>query len=171
MSDSNGLKTRSSADCESGGAGFPPAIASTAIKFITAMRFIDTNILLYRISLLEVDEPKHRISVNLLAATDLRLSVQVVQEFYVQATRPSRGDPLKHEEAVGLIQSWKRFNPVPITAEIVDAALIGRERWGISYWDAAIIEAARFARCDIILSEDLNHSQDYGGVRVVDPFR
>ncbi|MFN0127966.1 MAG: PIN domain-containing protein [Verrucomicrobiales bacterium] len=124
------------------------------------MRFIDTNILLYRISLLEVDAPKHQIAANILSATDLRLSVQVLQEFYVQATCPSRGDPLKHEEAVGLIQTWKRFQPVSITAEIVDAALIGRERWGIPYWDAAILEAARGAGCDIVLSEDLNHSHN-----------
>lgn len=37
--------------------------------------------------------------------------------------------------------------------------------------DAAIIEAARNAGCDTVLSEDLNHGQDYGGVRVVNPFR
>ena len=135
------------------------------------MRFVDTNVLLYRVSLVEAEAAKHRIATELLSATDLRLSVQVLQEFYVQATRSTRADALTHEEAAGLIRSWKRFHPVSITPEILDAALVARERWGICYWDAAIIEAARSAGCDIVLSEDLNDGQGYGGVRVVNPFR
>lgn len=136
-----------------------------------AMRFIDTNILLYRVSMREDEAAKQRIATDLLGATDLRLSVQVLQEFYVQATRLSRKDALTHEESVGLIRSWKRFDPVAITPEILEAALVARERWNISYWDAAIIEAARAAGCEIVLSEDLKHGQDYGGVRVENPFR
>jgi len=137
---------------------------------MTVMRFVDTNVLLYRVSLTEADAAKHRIASDLLAESDLRLSVQVLQEFYVQATRPSRGDALEHEEAVGLIRSWKRFQPIPITSEILDAALVARERWRISYWDAAILEAARCAGCDTVLSEDLSDGQDYGGICVFNPF-
>lgn len=135
------------------------------------MRFVDTNVLLYRVSLLESEADKHRVASELLASTDLRLSVQVLQEFYVQATRPTRAGALSHENATGLIRTWKRFDPIAITLGILDAALVARERWGISYWDAAIIEAARSADCRIVLSEDLNDGQDYGGVRVVNPFR
>ncbi|MCU0751284.1 MAG: PIN domain-containing protein [Akkermansiaceae bacterium] len=135
------------------------------------MRFVDTNILLYRVSLLDREAEKQRVATELLRYPDLRLSVQVLQEFYVQATRCTREGALTHEEATGLIRSWKRFHPVSITPEILDAALLARERWGISYWDAAIIEAARSAGCDTVLSEDLNDGQDYGGVRVVNPFR
>jgi predicted nucleic acid-binding protein len=51
------------------------------------------------------------------------------------------------------------------------AALATRERYGISYWDAAILEACRSLGCDVVLSEDLNDGQDYGGVRVENPFR
>jgi predicted nucleic acid-binding protein len=138
---------------------------------MTAMRFIDTNILLYRVSLSPIDAEKHRVATDLLASEDIRLSVQVLQEFYVQATRPNRDQALTHDEARGLIQSWKRFDPISITPEILDAAMVARERWKISYWDAAIIEAARGADCEIVLSEDLNDGQDYGGVRVINPFR
>jgi hypothetical protein len=45
------------------------------------------------------------------------------------------------------------------------------ERWKVSYWDAAIVEAARAAGCPVLLSEDLQHGMDFAGVRVVDPFR
>jgi predicted nucleic acid-binding protein len=135
------------------------------------MRFVDTSVLLYRVSLLDADAVKHRIATDLLSSANLRLSVQVLQEFYVQATRRTRDAALNHEEATGLIRSWKRFQPTSITPEIMEAALAACERWGISYWDAAILEAARSAGCDTVLSEDLNDTQNYGGVRVVNPFR
>jgi predicted nucleic acid-binding protein len=51
------------------------------------------------------------------------------------------------------------------------AALDARERFQLSYWDAAIIEAARAMGCAHVLSEDLNDGQDYAGVRVTNPFR
>jgi predicted nucleic acid-binding protein len=41
----------------------------------------------------------------------------------------------------------------------------------LSYWDAAIIEASRAMGCTQVLSEDLSDGQDYGGVRVTNPFR
>jgi predicted nucleic acid-binding protein len=41
----------------------------------------------------------------------------------------------------------------------------------ISYWDAAILEAARSVGCEVVLSEDLSHGQDYAGIRVENPFR
>ncbi len=45
-----------------------------------------------------------------------------------------------------------------------------RQRFGISYWDAAIFEAARARGCEVVLSEDLGDGQDYAGVRVENPF-
>jgi len=57
------------------------------------------------------------------------------------------------------------------TLLLVEAALRTTERFQISYWDAAIIEAARTLGCREILSEDLGDGQDYGGVRVTNPFR
>lgn len=51
------------------------------------------------------------------------------------------------------------------------AALDARQRFQLSYWDAAIIEASRAMGCTQVLSEDLNDRQDYGSVRVANPFR
>jgi predicted nucleic acid-binding protein len=48
--------------------------------------------------------------------------------------------------------------------------MAARERYGLSYWDAAIIEAARFLGCDEVLSEDLNHGQNFDGSLAVNPF-
>jgi predicted nucleic acid-binding protein len=61
--------------------------------------------------------------------------------------------------------------PVPdVTRDVMRAALATGQRFGISYWDAAIIEAARTLGCDVVLSEDLTTDVDYDGVRVENPF-
>jgi predicted nucleic acid-binding protein len=134
------------------------------------VRFLDTNILLYRISTDPAEREKRMIAAKLLKERDLHLSVQVLQEFYVQATRSTRKDRIAHEEAVALIESWKRFPVQPITLDVLDAALRAKDRWQLSYWDAAIIEAARCAGCDTIFSEDLSDGQSYDGIRVLNPF-
>jgi predicted nucleic acid-binding protein len=135
------------------------------------VRFVDTNVLLYAISRDPDEQEEAQRANDLLAARDLALSVQVLQEFYVQATRASRPDPLAHEHAVKLVESFLRFPVVEVTAAVMLAALDTRERFRISYWDAAILEAGRSVGCDVVLSEDLSDGQDYAGVRVENPFR
>jgi predicted nucleic acid-binding protein len=135
------------------------------------VRFADTNILLYAISRDPAEQDKAKRASDILAERDLVLSVQVLQEFYVQATRPSRPDAIGHRQAVLLIESFRRFQVQDITSAIMMGALDARERFQLSYWDAAIIEASRAAGCTQVLSEDLSDGQDYGGVQVINPFR
>ncbi len=134
------------------------------------MRFADTNILLYAISRDPQERAKATRANQILASREIGLSTQVLQEFYVQATRETRPDRLTHEQAAALVQSFLRFPVQDTTTRIVLAALSTRERFVISYWDAAIIEAARTLGCSLVLSEDLGHGQDYDGVRVENPF-
>jgi predicted nucleic acid-binding protein len=134
------------------------------------VRFVDTNILLYAISRAPDEAPKARRANELLAAGDVGLSVQVLQEFYVQATRASRRDAITHEQAVGLVEAWRRFPVQEQTVDVMTAAFETRRRFGISYWDAAIIEASRVLGCAVVLSEDLDTGTDYDGVRVLNPF-
>jgi len=135
------------------------------------VRFVDTNVLLYTISRDPAEQPKAKQANDILTDRELALSVQVLQEFYVQATRASRPDPITHQQAVRLIESFRRFYVQDITSSILMAALDTRQRFQLLYWDAAIIEAARAMGCTEVLSEDLNDGQDYGGVRVTNPFR
>lgn len=133
------------------------------------MRFVDTNILLYSLGN-EPDQEKARVARRLLDERDLALSVQVLQEFYVQATREGRADALTHEQASRLVESFLRFPVQELTVDIVQAAMDTSRRFQVSYWDAAILEAARALGCEVVLSEDLNSGQEYGGVRVKTPF-
>lgn len=135
------------------------------------MRFVDTDVLLDAVSRDETEREKAARANELLAGRDVALSVQVLQEFSVQATRESRRDPLTHEQAAKLVDSFLRFPVQQITTAVLLAALATRQRFGISYWDAAILEAARALGCEVVLSEDLADGADYAGVRVENPFR
>ncbi len=135
------------------------------------MRFVDTNVLLYAASTAAEEARKTAVARALLASPDLALSVQVLQEFYVQATRAGRRDPLTHRQAATLIEAWLRFPVQETSVALVQAAADTSHRRRMSYWDAAIVEAARMLGCDVVLSEDLTDGQDFGGVRIENPFR
>lgn len=134
------------------------------------MRFVDTSVLLYAASTDPAEEQKRRTALRILDAEDVALSVQVLQEFYVQATHSTRADPLSHEQAALLVEAFLRFPIQDNTVTLLRAALATRDRFRISFWDASIIEAARFLGCAVVLTEDLNHDQDFDGVRVENPF-
>ena len=135
------------------------------------MRFVDTNVLLYAVGKSRAERSKTEVAQRLLESGDLGLSVQVLQEFYVQATRATRRDRLAHAQAAALVESFLRFPTQDLTVSILRAALDTRDKFGISYWDAAILESARSLGCAEVLSEDLHHGQDYNGVVVDNPFR
>jgi len=135
------------------------------------VRFVDTNVLLYAVSTDPGEAAKATMARALLESTDLALSVQVLQEFYVQATRPTRQHRLTHDQASLLVEAWLRFPVQDTTAPIMLAAASTAHRSRISYWDAAVIEAARALGCATVLSEDLADGRDYDGVHVENPFR
>jgi predicted nucleic acid-binding protein len=134
-------------------------------------RFIDTNILLYSISRDSAEARKRDIAIALLDADDLALSVQVLQEFYVQATRATRPDSLSHDIAVGLMRTWLRFTVHEITLPVMIGALEIKAIYGLSYWDAAIVAAARALGCRELLSEDISHGREVESVTITNPFR
>jgi predicted nucleic acid-binding protein len=134
-------------------------------------RFVDTNVLLYSISRHPREVAKRERAVAILSADDLALSAQVLQEFYVQATRSGRADALPRETAAGLVRAWARFPVQEISLGIVTAAMEIHARHGFSYWDSAIIAAAQALGCRDLLSEDMTHGQRIGDLQIVNPFR
>jgi predicted nucleic acid-binding protein len=135
------------------------------------VRFVDTNVLLYAISTDPNETEKAAAARAILESADLALSVQVLQEFYVQATRPTRPYPITHEQASLLVEAWLRFPVQDITVPIMLAAATTAQTCRISYWDAAVVEAARALGCAAVLTDELADGRDYGGVHVENPFR
>ena len=134
------------------------------------MRFADTNILLYAVSPLPEEAAKQQLANQLLNEGDLALSAQVLQEFYVQATHPSRSWRFSHERAVAFIETLLDFPVQPVDIAVLQNAFAIRQRFGLNYWDCAILAAARLLGCDAVYSEDMSDTQDYDGLRVINPF-
>ena len=135
------------------------------------MRFVDTNVLIYAVSSLPQEAGKRRRALELLDEPDLALSVQVLQEFYHQARLPTRPHPMTHEDALGFLEHFISLTVQPMTVELFQSAVVMSRRFRISYWDGAILAAARALDCDAIYTEDLNPEQEYDGLRVIDPFK
>ncbi|MCX6592739.1 MAG: PIN domain-containing protein [Acidobacteria bacterium] len=133
--------------------------------------FLDTNILLYSISSAPKERGKRDRAIELLDDDAGVLSVQVLQEFYVQATRPSRSGAVTHQQAETLIEAWLRFRIEDLTVAVLKKALSIRQALGFSYWDSAVVASALAAGCDTLYSEDLSNGQVIEGVTIVNPFR
>jgi len=133
-------------------------------------QFFDTNILLYAY---DTDAGEKRIVAAGLVASALReptrtaISVQVLQEFFVNFTRSGQSD----ESAAILIDDFSAWGIVANTRELFLKGLEARARWQLSLWDAMILAAARQVGAPVLYTEDLNHGQHYGTVRVMNPFR
>jgi len=133
--------------------------------------FLDTNILLYSISQNAAESPKRDRALALLDDDSGSLSIQVLQEFYVQATRSSRADAIPHELAAGLIEAWSRFRIQDMTLPVLKMALRIRKTHGFSFWDSAILAAALVLGCDRVYTEDLAHGQVVDRLAIINPFR
>lgn len=136
---------------------------------MTAQLFIDTNVLLYAGSNASADQAKRQVARQVVSQPGIAFSAQVLQEFYVAAVTKKRLS-MTHDEAVAVLVALTGFPVCPVTRDLVLEAIATKTRFGISYWDAAILAAAKQLGCHTVYSEDLSHGQDYDGVRVLNPF-
>jgi predicted nucleic acid-binding protein len=136
----------------------------------TTPAFVDTNILLYAASTNPSEAGKRDAARAILVAGDYGFSVQVAQEFFVNATGKLK-PPLSSTDAMEFLRAVSPAAVVDLDYALFEEAVQIQERFKISYWDSAIVAAAKRARCDTLYSEDLANGQIYDGIRVVDPFR
>jgi predicted nucleic acid-binding protein len=132
--------------------------------------FVDTNVFLYSVDSSEPEkQPIARSWLRALwRARAGRLSVQILQEFYVNATRLDPGlDPVEARAAVEALASW---NPLTIDPSLLGAAWDIEDRFGFSFWDSLIVAAAQRTGCTHLLTEDLQDGQVVDGLMIVDPF-
>jgi predicted nucleic acid-binding protein len=131
--------------------------------------FLDTNILLYA-ALGHGHAAGRWARARAIALTeDYCTSGQVLAEFYEVATRQG-ATPLTPDQA----REWIRVIALkpcqPMTPDVVLAGVDNARRYQLSYWDGAIIAAAEKIGAKVLYSEDLNHGQTYGSIRVENPF-
>ena len=131
--------------------------------------FLDTNVLIYAVSSAAAESAKKEKALELIAHVDFGLSAQVLQEFYVNVTRKI-AQPLDVAAAMDLLEQFRSFPIVWTDFPLIVAGVEGSLRFGISYWDAAIIAAAESLGAAVLYTEDLNHGQHYGSVQAINPF-
>lgn len=131
--------------------------------------FLDSNVLLYAAADVRKEAAKKEAALRPIADTNFGTSLQVLGEFYDNARRKAKLSigPERMREALRLLKSRPL---VDHTSALFDRAVALAERYGIRYYDAAIVAAAQELGARTLYSEDLSHGQDYGGVKVVNPF-
>jgi len=134
--------------------------------------FVDTNVLIYAH---DVDAGrKHEIAKELLRALWTEragmLSTQVLQEFYVNATRKIR-KPLTKPEARSVVDTYAPWCVDGIATGDIVAAFQIEDHARIAFWDALIIAVAARSGARRVVSEDLNAGQAIAGVTVQNPFK
>ena len=132
--------------------------------------FVDTNVLVYSASARRASKRDiaRRLLGTLAATKSVVISTQVLQEFYVVATRKGTLTPHLGRQMIGLFR--EQFEVAVVTPdrilEAIDCSILNQ----ISFWDALLIASASAANCEELWTEDLNPNQTISGVRIVNPF-
>lgn len=133
--------------------------------------FVDTNVLVYARDASETNKQPLAMAWMraLWESRQGRLSVQVLQEYYVTVT--AKLNPgLERSVARADIRDMGAWNPLPVDSALLEDAWKIEDRYGFSLWDAAIVAAATRCGCRYLLTEDLQAGQDLDGTVVVNPF-
>lgn len=132
-------------------------------------RFFDTNILVYAHG--RGESAKHDAAraciEDATGAEEFVLSTQVLAEFYWTALRLKIMGP---GQAQALVRLWSEHDVVAHTPDLILRAMSLHQQHSLKFWDALIVQAALDARCDLLLSEDLQHGRRFGELEVRNPF-
>lgn len=131
--------------------------------------FLDTNILVY---LFDFDEPENKTIAEGIFGEypEIRLSTQVLQEFYVTVTR-KLGRPMPPEQALTVVEQFQTYPVAVVTNQIVTKGIRRSIDSNLSFWDALIVETALAEKADLLVTEDLQDGWRIGSMRVWNPFR
>lgn len=136
---------------------------------MTADCFLDANILLYASSSAPADRPKRERAEELILNTRFAVSAQVLQEFIANALK-KKALGITEANIDATLELASHVPVLPITHELVIASVTLRRRHKLSHGDAEIVAAALELGCHTLYSEDFNHDQNFGTVRIVNPF-
>lgn len=129
--------------------------------------FVDTNVLVYVVD--RTDRRKNEIACLILGDDSLVISTQVLNEF-VAVVRRKFPEQFTWPECAVAVDTFSRWRVVTTDTQIVRNAITIASNHQISYWDSLILAAASQAKCDTILTEDLQAGTEIMGIRIVNPF-
>jgi predicted nucleic acid-binding protein len=129
--------------------------------------FFDTNVIAYAAGSAEEEKAKRDAARNLMQTRSITISTQVMLELYGVLRKKLA---YSADAAIEWVQTLQGDTVVSLTAADVLGAIAIARRYDISHWDGLILVAAENAGLDLVYTEDLNHGQTYGKVRVCNPF-
>lgn len=128
--------------------------------------FFDTSIVVYAV---KGDDPRAATAEALLASGGI-ISVQVLNEFVAVASRKLRMEWKEIHEALAYIRELCGKKVVTTTLDIHKSALGISQRYGYHIYDSLMVAAAHEMGCVTLYSEDMQHGQKIGSLRIVNPF-
>ena len=132
--------------------------------------FLDTNILIYQMDIRDVVKQKK--CRELVKALVLRLeaviSTQILQEFYVACTTKLKIKPILVK---GMMHGFENMEVVTVGPDLINEAVDTSIQYHISFWDSLVIVSAESAKCQNLVTEDLNEGQVIRNVRIQNPMK
>ncbi len=132
--------------------------------------FLDTNILLYAATAAPSEAAKQDRAYELIATENFGLSTQVLQEFFHNATAKVR-IKMRPDKALAWLAELDERPCIVVDYDVFRRGAAISVRYKITYWDGAIVAAAEALGAPVLYTEDLNHGQSYGSVKVLNPFK
>jgi predicted nucleic acid-binding protein len=134
--------------------------------------FLDTNIIIYAydVSAGDKHEIARKIMVDLWDSGLGVISTQVLQEFFVNITQKIP-KPLDKRLTKDILSDLLKWDVVVNDGESILEAVEILLKYGYSFWDSLIIEAAIRSGSEVLLSEDLTHGQKINGLTINNPFK
>lgn len=135
--------------------------------------FLDTNVFVYAFDTREPAKSQRAAELIRSAVASRRgvVSYQVVQEFFnIALTRFAK--PFSTREAEdSLAVTFKPILAVHSSPRLVMEALRVHGQYQFSWYDALIVAAALQAECSVLYTEDMQHGQRVGDLKIQNPFR
>jgi len=133
--------------------------------------FVDSNVLVYAKDSSEGKKQERALEwvEHLWRHRSGRISIQVLEEYYVTVTRKLKPG-IDANQARGEVRDLLAWRPLPLDHLLVEKAWTVEERFHLSFWDALIVSAAKLTDCKFLLTEDLQSGQDFDGLKIVNPF-
>jgi len=133
--------------------------------------FVDTNILVYSRDGSEPDkQAKARQWLTQLWQQEMgRISTQVMNEYYVTVTQKLKPG-LSREQARSDLRALAVWQPLEISTSVIESAWEVQDQHAYSWWDSLVIASALFLDCSYLLSEDMQHEQTIGTLKIINPF-
>ena len=133
-----------------------------------AKAFLDTNVLIYQLDSRDPTKQKRcrEIVRTVVSNHEAVISTQILQEFYVACTMKLRINPILVK---GIMHGFENMEVVTIGIDLINNAIDASIQYQISFWDSLVVVSAESAKCQYLLTEDLNEGQIIRNVRIRNP--